>query len=130
MKRKEQILHLISGIANYILEDEPRRMVISLHQEKDGLHISVMDDNEHSDEEISKIEHDLNSDKRPELSSYYGAMTGQDLLGNTRLDLLGWQVKHSDVSRIDKGIKIDLWMGGERFQSDKFNMPTKKEGKK
>ena len=125
MKRKERILHLISGIADYILKDEPSRMVISLHQEKDGLHLSIMDDNEHSDEELANMEKQLNSIKRPELAGYYGAMTGQDLLGNSRLDLLGWQVKHSDITRIDKGIKIDLWIGGERFQSDKFNIPEK-----
>jgi hypothetical protein len=125
MKRKEQILHLISGIANYILSEDPRRMVISLHQEEDGLHLSIMDDNEHSDAEIQKMEAQLNSSKRPELASYYGAMTGQDLLGNSKLDLLGWQVKHTDITRIDKGIKIDLWVGGDRFQSHKFNMPEK-----
>ena len=125
MKRKEQILHLISGIANYLLNEDPRRMVISLHQEEDGLHLSIMDDNEHSDEEIAKMEKQLNSSKRPELASYYGAMTGQDLLGNSKLDLLGWQVKHTDITRIDKGIKIDLWVGGDRFQSQKFNIPEK-----
>jgi len=125
MKRKEYILHLISGISDYILKKDPRRMVISLHQEEDGLHLSIMDDNEHSDEEIGNIERQLNSSKRPELAGYYGAMTGQDLLGNSRLDLLGWQVKHSDITRIDKGIKIDLWVGGERFQSHKFNIPKK-----
>lgn len=123
MKRKEQILHLISGIANYLLNEDPRRMVISLHQEEDGLHLSIMDDNEHSDEEIEKMEKQLNSSKRPELASYYGAMTGQDLLGNSKLDLLGWQVKHTDITRIDQGIKIDLWVGGDRFQSHKFNIP-------
>ncbi len=126
MKRREYLVHLISGLSDYILSDNPTRMVISLHQEEDGLHLSIMDDNEHSDEEIAKIEKELNSDKRPELAGYYGAMTGQDLLGNSRLDLLGWQVKHSDVSRIDKGIKIDLWVGGERFQSSRFNIPDKK----
>ena len=125
MKRKEYILHLISGISDYILKKDPRRMVISLHKEEDGLHLSIMDDNEHSDEEIGNIERQLNSSKRPELAGYYGAMTGQDLLGNSRLDLLGWQVKHSDITRIDKGIKIDLWVGGERFQSHKFNIPKK-----
>jgi hypothetical protein len=98
-------------------------MVISLHQEEDGLHLSIMDDNEHSDEEIRKMEKQLNSSKRPELAGYYGAMTGQDLLGASRLELLGWQVKHTDITRIDTSIKIDLWMGGERFQSDKFNIP-------
>ena len=127
MKRKEYLVHLISGISDYILDSNPRRMVISLHQEEDGLHLSFMDDNEHSDAELKRIEKDLNSSKRPELASYYGAMTGQDLLGNSRLDLLGWQVKHSDVSRIDKGIKIDLWVGGERFQSHKFNIPKKED---
>ena len=127
MKRKDYILHLISGIADYILSDHPRRMVISLHQEEDGLHVSIMDDNQHSDEEIKKIEKALNSSKRPELASYYGAMTGQDLLGTARLDLLGWQVKHSDVTRIDSGIKIDLWLGGERFQSERFTIPKQED---
>jgi hypothetical protein len=126
MKRKDIILHLLSEISSYILEEDPQQMVISLHQEEDGLHLCVIDNNKHSDEEIEKMEKALNSQKRPELAGYYGAMTGHDLLGSSRLDLLGWQVKHADVNRTDSGIKIDLWMGGDRFQSDQFTIPEQK----
>lgn len=125
MKRKELLLKLISELASYILDEDPMRMVISLHQEEDGLHLCILDDNEHSDEEIEKMEKSLNSQKRPELAGYYGAMTGNDLLGNARLDLLGWQVKHSDVTRTDSGLKIDIWMGGDRFESERFSIPKK-----
>jgi len=125
MKRKDLILNLIGEISRYILEEDPMRMVISLHQEEDGLHLCVIDDNEHSDEEIKKMEKALNSQKRPELAGYYGAMTGHDFLGSTRLNLLGWQIKHSDVTRIGNGIKIDLWLGGDRFDSRKFTIPEK-----
>lgn len=123
MKRKDLILNLMSEISSYILEEDPMRMVISLHQEEDGLHLCVIDDNEHSDEEIQQMESALNSQKRPELAGYYGAMTGHDLLGSSRLNLLGWQIKHSDVTRAGNGIKIDLWLGGERFDSRQFNIP-------
>jgi hypothetical protein len=102
MKRKNFILHLIGEISSYLLEENPMRLVISLHQEKD-----------------------LNRPKRPELASYYGAMTGQDLLGSSRLDLLGWQLKHADVSHTSSGIKIDLWLGGDKFDSERFNIPEK-----
>lgn len=127
MKRQDIILHLLSEISSYILEGDPQRMVISLHQEESGLHLCVLDSNEHSDDEVRKIERALNSQKRPELAGYYGAMTGHDLLGSSRLDLLGWQVKHCDVSKTDSGIKIDLWMGGEEFQSENFSIPKNKE---
>ncbi|MCK5065082.1 MAG: hypothetical protein KAQ97_07355, partial [Candidatus Fermentibacteraceae bacterium] len=90
MRRKELILHLIGEISNYLLENNPKRLVISLHQEEDGLHLSVLDDNPHTDEEIEKIDLTLNSPKRPELAGYYGAMTGHDMLGSSRLNLLGW----------------------------------------
>jgi hypothetical protein len=123
MKRKELLLHIIGEMSNYLLDVNPMRMVISLHQEEDGFHLCVIDDNEHSDEEITNMENALNSRKRPELAGYYGAMTGHDLLGASRLNLLGWQLKHSDISRTHNGIKIDLWVGGDRFQSEKFNLP-------
>ncbi len=125
MKRKELILHLIGGISNYMLENNPSRLVISLHQEEDGLHLSAFDDRAHSDEEIERIDLALNSQKRPELAGYYGAMTGHDLLGASRLNLLGWQVKHCDVSRTSNGIKVDIWLGGDRFESDRFTLPVK-----
>jgi hypothetical protein len=127
MKKKELILHLIGEISSYILEGYPRRMVISLHQEKDGLHLSVMDDNEHTEEEIEQMINDLNSQKRPELAQYYGQMTGVDFLGASRLNLIGWQVKHTDVTRTDSGIKIDFWLGGDNFDSKHFTIPDKKE---
>jgi hypothetical protein len=127
MNRKELILHLMGEISSYILEENPMRMVISLHQEKDGLHLSILDDNEHTDEEIAKLEKTMNSTKRPELAGYYGAMTGRDFLGSARLELLGWQIKHADIVRTgDRGIKIDLWLGGDKFESHRFNIPEKK----
>lgn len=123
MKKKDLILHLIGEISSYIIERNPSRMVISLHQEEEGVHFCVIDENAHTDEEIENIERSLNSRKRPELAGYYGAMTGHDLLGSSRLDLLGWQVKHCDVARTDRGIKIDLWLGGEGFKSKHFTIP-------
>lgn len=126
MKRKDLIVQLISEISSYLLAENPMRLVLSLHQEEDGLHLAVLDDNKHSDEEIEIMEKALNSRKRPELVDYYGAMTGHDLLGSARLNLLGWQIKHSDVTRTDSGIKVDLWLGGDRFDSRQFNMPEKK----
>lgn len=123
MQRKELILHLIGEISNYLLENRPRRLVISLHQEEDGLHLSVLDDHPHTDEELARLDRTLNSRKRPELAGYYGAMTGHDLLGESRLNLLGWQVKHCDVSRHASGIKIDIWLGGDSFQNGQFTIP-------
>ncbi len=127
MRRQDIILNLLSEMSSYILSGDPQRMVISLHQEESGLHLCILDSNDHSDEEVERLEKTLNSQKRPELAGYYGAMTGHDLLGSSRMDLLGWQVKHADVSKTDSGIKIDLWMGGDEFESQKFSIP--KSGK-
>lgn len=127
MKRKEQILQLIGEMASFMLDENPMRLVISLHQEEDGLHLAVIDDVDHTEQEIVELERILNSRKRPELSSYYGAMTGHDLLGSARLDLLGWSIKHADVMKMQQGIKIDLWIGGDRFDSRQFNIPEKEK---
>lgn len=124
MKRKEFLLHLIGEISSFILQGEPSRMVISLHQEPDGLHLAVLDNIERSDEEIEDIFKALNSRKRPELSGYYGSMTGHDLLGSARLDMLGWQVKQATVSKTAEGVKIDLWLGSDRFDPTNFNLPS------
>lgn len=118
-------MHLLTEISNYVLESKPQRMVISLHQEEDGLHLSVMDTTNRSDAELEKITKSLNSGFRPELSEYYGSMAGSDLLGGARLDLLGWQIKRADVSRIHEGTKIDLWLGSDRFDSSQFSIPDK-----
>lgn len=124
MKRKEFLLHLIGEISSFILDGDPSRMVISLHQEPDGLHLAVLDNIQRSDKEIEDLSKTLNSRKRPELSGYYGSMTGHDLLGSARLDMLGWQVKHSTVSKTAEGIKIDLWLGSDRFDPTNFTLPS------
>jgi len=105
-------------------------MVLSLHQEEDGVHLCVLDNNTHTDEEVESMRKLMNTPKRPELSGYYGAMTGHDTLGSARLGLLGWQVKHSDVVRTSEGIRIDLWLGGDRFESEDFTIPTQRKKKK
>jgi len=126
MKRKDLILKLIGEMTSYVLDKDPMRMVISLHQEEDGIHLAIIDDSPRTDEEMADLERTLNSRKRPELAAYYGAMTGHDLLGSSRLDLMGWQIKHSDVTRMGEGTKIDLWLGGDRFDSRNFTIPKHK----
>ncbi|MBU0937284.1 MAG: hypothetical protein KKI09_11260 [Spirochaetes bacterium] len=123
MKNKEYLLHLLAEISNYILDSEPHRMVISLHQEPDGMHLAVMDDNKRPDEELEAMSKALNSSARPELAEYYGSMGGSDLLGTARLNIIGWQIKRADVGRIAEGTKIDLWLGSDRFDSSNFSIP-------
>ncbi len=98
-------------------------MVVSLHQEADGIHLAVLDDRPRSDEEIRKIERSLNASRRPELAGYYGEMAGHDLLGSARLNLVGWQIKQADVMRTpDDGIMLNLWIGGDSFEFQKFSI--------
>jgi len=127
MKRKEYILHLMSEISNYVLESHPSRMVISLHQEPDGLHLCVVDNCERSDKEMAAMTAALDSHERPELAEYYGSMSGVDMVGTARLNLIGWQIKHADVTRTTNGTKIDLWQGSDRFDTSNFTIPTKKK---
>jgi hypothetical protein len=126
MKSKDYVLHLLTEISNYILASRPSRMVISLHQEADGLHLCAIDNHPRSDEQLAELSRDLNPSERPEYSEYYASMGGTDLVGEARLNLIGWQIKCADVSRTDNGTKIDLWLGSERFDSSQFSMP---EGK-
>ena len=123
MQSKEYLLHLIGEISNYILESQPHRMVISLHQQKDGMHLCVLDDHVRSDTELEDMSKALNTTARPEMAEYYGSMGGSDMLGAARLNLVGWQIKHADVSRIEGGTKIDLWLGSERFDASYFTIP-------
>lgn len=122
MLGKENLMHLISEISNYMLDKQPRRLVISLHQETDGLHLCVLDNLHRDDEELEAMRSALNSGARPELADYYGTMGGSDLLGAARLNLIGWQIKHADVSRNGEGTKIDIWMGSDRFDSRDFSI--------
>lgn len=124
MKRKV-FINLISEISHYILDADPSRMVISLHQEDDGLHLAVLDDVQRDDEELEAIRNALQNPDRPELAAYYGSLAGFDVLGSARLNLIGWQVKAAAVGRTDSGTQIDIWMGGDRFNPDKFTLSEK-----
>jgi len=121
-KRTEFILHLISEVAHFILDADPSRMVISLHQEEDGLHLSLFDDKQRSEEELATIRKALEHQDRPELAGYYGSMAGYDMLGAARLDLIGWQIKAATVRDSGSGTQIDLWLGGDRFDPEKFSL--------
>lgn len=130
MKKKEYILHLLGEIASYMLTDSPSRLVVSLHQEEDGLHLSVMDNTKRSPDELSAMAKALNPPERPELADYYGSMAGSDLVGGARLNLIGWQVKKADVETMPDGTKIDLWLGSDRFDSRRFSLRGIKTGSK
>jgi hypothetical protein len=123
MNKKEFLLQLIGELSNSILSKEPNRMVISLHQEPEGMHICVLDDCKRTDSELEKMRHSLKQKNRPELSGYYGSMTGHDLFGSARLDLVGLQVKFGDVARTNEGTKIDIWLGDDSFDSTPFSIP-------
>lgn len=128
MKRKEYIMHLLNELSSFVLEKEPNRMVISLHQENDGLHLCILDNTSRTDDELDDIQRSLNAGDRPELGDYYGALSGSDLVGSARLNLIGWQVKRGEASRTDSGTKIDLWLGSERFDAARFNIHKDKRG--
>ncbi|MDD3424234.1 MULTISPECIES: hypothetical protein [Sphaerochaeta] len=130
MKRKEFLGRLIGEVTNFLLEGNPLRLVVSLHQEDDGAHISFFDDRPRSEEEIQRIYNSLNPQKsRPELAEYYGLMAGHDMAWDARLKLIGWQIKHASVDNSDSGLRIDLWLGSDAFNPENFTL-NKKEKKK
>ncbi|MFW6289300.1 MAG: hypothetical protein ACOC2Q_05910 [Spirochaetota bacterium] len=124
MNRRDVILHLIGELSHFILDADPMRVVISLHQESNGFHLAIMDDTVRDDQELEGIRAALNKSKRPELAGYYGSMAGYDLLGEARLDLIGWQIKHADVGSTGQGTKIDLWLGSDNFDPTNFTIPA------
>ena len=125
-KRNELALHLIGEVGHYILEANPKRLVISLHLEDDGFHLKILDDIVRSDKEIEEMNLMLHETQRPELAGYYGSMTGFETLGHARLGMVGWQVKHGEVRHRDGGSQIDIWLGGEQFDPTHFTIPADK----
>lgn len=126
MKRKEFLGRLIGEMTNFLLEGNPLRLVVSLHQEEDGAHISFFDDRKRTEAEIKRIYQALNPQKsRPELADYYGQMAGRDVPWDSRLKLVGWQIKHASVENSDSGIKIDLWLGSDAFNPENFTIKEK-----
>ena len=103
------------------------RMVISLHQEEDGLHLAILDNVQRDQSELDRIRGSLNNPGRPELAGYYGSMAGYDSLGSARLNLIGWQVKGADVNSSESGTKIDLWLGGDRFNPASFSIDERSD---
>jgi len=128
MNRRDFVLHLIGEVAHFLLDADPMRLVISLHQEEDGLHLLLIDSIARDEAELESIRASLNSTRRPELAGYYGNMAGYDSLGAARLDLIGWHVKGADVSDMDGSTRIDLWLGGEGFNPESFNLPKPDPG--
>jgi hypothetical protein len=122
-KRNELLLHLIGEIGHFILDSDPNRMVINLHLEESGFHLTALDDIERTDEEIDTINKSLRATQRPELAGYYGSMAGLEMLGSARLNLVGWQVKGAMAKKREGGTRIDLWFGGDQFDSSKFTIP-------
>lgn len=122
MKQRDFVLHLISEVSHYVLDADPMRMVVSLHQEEDGLHLAVLDDTKRTDDELEAIRTALKNPGRPELAGYYGSMAGFDMIGAARLDLIGWQIKAATVDRTNEGTRIDVWLGGKRFDPDRFSI--------
>lgn len=123
MKRRKFLSRLIGEVTGFLLESDPLRLVVSLHQEEDGAHITFFDDHKRSPDEIKRITEALNPKKvRPELADYYGAMAGSTLNIASQLKLIGWQVKHATVSNSDSGIKIDLWLGSDAFNPQNFTV--------
>ncbi len=126
MKRKEFLGRLIGEVTSFLLEDNPLRLVVSLHQEDDGAHITFFDDHQRTEAEVEQIRQALNPKKtRPELAAYYGSMAGSTRNIDARLKLIGWQIKAATVSNSESGIKIDLWLGSDSFNPTDFTIDEK-----
>ncbi len=123
MKRKDFLNRLIGEVTNFLLEGNPLRLVVSLHQEDDGAHLSFFDDRKRSEQELQSIRASLNpKHTRPELAGYYGMMAGYDASWGARLKLIGWQIKSATVRNTDSGLQIDLWLGSDAFNPDNFTI--------
>lgn len=83
----------------------------------------MLDGVKRSDDGQASMTKTLNAWDRPELAEYYGTMAGSHLVGHARLNIIGWQVKKADVSRTDTGTRVDLWLGGDRFDSSRYSFP-------
>ncbi len=127
MKQEEMIVKIISEVSHFVLSGDPSRMVISLHKEKGGIHLAIFDDIKRTDKEIEELKRIISIGQRPELSGYYGNLAGNNLLGEARLDIIGWQVKYIDINPTNDGLKIDIWIGSEEFDKDKFTIPEFKD---
>lgn len=126
MKRKDFLSRLIGEVTNFLLEGNPLRLVVSLHQEDDGAHLSFFDDRIRSEQELQSIRTSLNPKQtRPELAGYYGMMAGHDSSWGARLKLIGWQIKGATVKNTDSGLQIDLWLGSDAFNPDNFTIKKK-----
>lgn len=126
MKRKEFLGRLIGELTHFMLEGNPLRMVVSLHQEEDGAHVSIFDDRPRPSDELERIRSSLNpKSHRPELAEYYGVMAGHDMAWDARLKLIGWQIKHASVENTDDGLRIDLWLGSDAFNPANFTLHEK-----
>ncbi len=121
--RNDLALHLMSEVAHFILESDPRRMIVSVHLEGDGFHLMMMDDLERDEKEIEEINGMLHAAQRPELSGYYGSMTGLESLGQARLNMVGWQIKYGQIIQREGGSRIDLLVGGRDFDPTPFELP-------
>ncbi|MFW6338693.1 MAG: hypothetical protein ACOC25_07170, partial [Alkalispirochaetaceae bacterium] len=122
-QRNELLLHLIGELGHFVLDSNPGRMVVNLHLEDDGCHLTVLDDVERSDEQIEELNNAVKATQRPELAGYYGSMAGLEMLGSARLSLVGLQVKGARIKKREGGTTIDLWLGDDRFDASKFTIP-------
>lgn len=122
-KRNELALHLMGEVAHFILESDPKRVVVSLHLEGEGFHLTILDDIERTEEDLTQINEMLHAARRPELAGYYGSMTGLEMLGHARLNMVGWQIKHGQIIAREGGSRIDLLLGSDEFDPTPFELP-------
>ena len=87
MKRKDFLGRLIGELTNFMLEGNPLRLVVSLHQEDDGAHISFFDDRPRSEKELDQIRKASHPKYRGSASDV--AKAGINLLNETGLLLEG-----------------------------------------
>ena len=123
MKRKKFLSRLIGEMTGFLLESNPLRLVVSLHQEEDGAHITFFDDTQRTDAEIKRIKEALNPKKvRPELADYYGAMAERHAQHRCPSQAHRLADRHATVSNSESGIKIDLWLGSDAFNPQDFTV--------
>jgi hypothetical protein len=122
VNKKEFLLHLIGEMSNFFLEGNPAKMVISLHKEPDGLHLRFSTITNGPPK--SWIWYDP-PQQQPKTGTggYYGNLAGFDFLGGARLDLVGLADQTRGCGSIDRGTRIDLWLGGSGFDPTNFSIP-------
>jgi hypothetical protein len=111
LKQKQRITHLMDELLHYVLETQPKKVVITIQELPDDRVQMAIEQvgTPCNEQEARRVERLLNAPQRNELRDYYSGLAGEEECGSCNLRVVRMLIDGGHIEATEQGCRLTVW---------------------